>query len=205
MVKSFQEWLQDVAIPQHYDPRIIAFLSQYESKLMDFKPDHHENTFCCPRTWEFVNKLITKIERDEKGNIINRKQKPVDNDSKILLTGAITSGVALEFTKFTELYASMISITDIRKDPKGCPIPHDKSLMWAVITHMMDKIDDANFDDLATYADRFTIEFRILFYRSILIRRKELRTHKHFGKHIAAVNQYLSPTPAAPFGTNPTP
>lgn len=46
---DFDEWLMDVALKQNYDKRIIAFLSQYPSKLMDFEPDHHDKTFCCPR------------------------------------------------------------------------------------------------------------------------------------------------------------
>lgn len=46
---SFDEWLQDVALPHKYDSRIIAFLSQYPSKLMNFRPDHNEKTFCSPR------------------------------------------------------------------------------------------------------------------------------------------------------------
>lgn len=186
MEVSHEEWNEDVAIKESYDPRIIAFLSQYPSKLMDFKPDHHELTFCCPRTWEFVNKLITG--RDEEGN---KFQKPINDDTKILLSGTITAGVALEFVKFTEVYANLLTIAEIQKDPKGCLVPQDSSLMWAVVTHMMDKIDTKNFDALATYADRFQLPFRILFYRSILIRRKELRTHKDFGKHIAQIANYI--------------
>lgn len=46
---NFQEWLEDVALKEGYDSRVIAYLSQYNSKLMDFRPDHQEKTFCCPR------------------------------------------------------------------------------------------------------------------------------------------------------------
>ena len=46
---DFDEWMQDVALKDNWDKRIIAYLSQYPSKLMDFKPDHHNKTFCCPR------------------------------------------------------------------------------------------------------------------------------------------------------------
>jgi MoxR-like ATPase len=42
---SHQEWMEDVALKQGYDSRIIAYLSQYPSKLMDFRPDHNEHTF----------------------------------------------------------------------------------------------------------------------------------------------------------------
>jgi hypothetical protein len=183
---NFVEWLEDVALKEHYDPRIIAFLSQWESKLMDFKPDHHEHTFCCPRTWEFVNRLISTLNEDG-----TRTSKPITDDHKILLTGAITSGVAMEFVKFTEVYANLISVTQILADPKGCPLPADLNLRWAVITHMMEKIDAKNFEGLATYADRFDSTFRILFYRSILVRKPALRLHPKFGSHISKISQYL--------------
>jgi len=183
---NHEGWVEDIAIKEHYDSRIMAFLNMYPSKLMDFKPDHHEVTFCCPRTWEFVNRLITGNDKYDKPF-----QKPIDNDTSILLTGAITSGVALEFVKFVEIYTSMISIAEIKNDPMHCGVPSNKSLMWAVITHMMDKIDDKNFDSLATYADRFDLPFRILFYRSILIRRAELKTHKDFGRHISQIIKHI--------------
>ena len=49
MEANFEDWLRDVALPQGYDSRITAFLSMYPSRLMDFRPDHEDNTFCCPR------------------------------------------------------------------------------------------------------------------------------------------------------------
>lgn len=177
MIVDFNEWLEDVALKENYDSRIIAFLMQFNEKLMDFRPDHQEHTFCCPRTWEFVNRLITG--------------KEVNDETAILLTGAITSGVAMEFVQFTKVFKDMISIHDIRRDPKTCRLPTENALKWAVITHMMEKVDDKNFKDLHTYADRFDISFRILFYRSILIRKPELRTHPNFGPAAAGIERYL--------------
>lgn len=49
MKVDFDEWLMDVALPQKYDQRVIAYLSQHPGKLMDFRPEHQEKTFCCPR------------------------------------------------------------------------------------------------------------------------------------------------------------
>src|SRR5690606_8713131 len=43
---NFEEWYYDVALKENYDPRIIAFLNYKNSYLMDFRPDHNENTFC---------------------------------------------------------------------------------------------------------------------------------------------------------------
>lgn len=177
MVVSFDEWLYDVALPQGYDSRIIAFLSQYNSKLMDFRPDHQEKTFCCPRTWEFTNRLI--------------KGKEVTDYSAPLLAGTITSGVAVEFVQFTKVYNEMISLRDIVSDPENCRLPSDTSLKWVTIAHMMEKVDQSNFGSLCLYANRFTLDFRILFYRSTLIRNPELRQHPSFAKAMSELARYL--------------
>lgn len=174
---SFEEWLYDVALKQNYDSRIIAYLSQFPSKLMDFRPDHNEKTFCCPRTWEFVNALI--------------RDKDVKDESAMLLAGTITSGTAVDFVQFTKVFHNLVTIKEIRANPVECRVPTDVGAKWAVISHMMEKITDENFDDLAVYADRFTIDFRILFYRSILVRNPNLRQHPAFIRAMSALARYL--------------
>lgn len=183
---SFDDWLQDVALPENYDGRIIAFLSQFPSKLMDFRPDHHDKTFCCPRTWEFVNRLITT--KDAEGKPV---QRPVTDEMAILLTGTITSGVAMEFTQFTKIYASMITIADILKSPLTCPVPAETAMKWAVVSHMMEKVDDKNFKDLAVYIGRFDQSFQILFFRGLMTRKPELRTHPSFATAISKIMHFL--------------
>lgn len=174
---SFEEWLYDVALKEGYDSRIIAYLSQFPSKLMDFRPDHNEKTFCCPRTWEFTNRLI--------------KDRDVTDSTAILLAGTITSGVAVDFVQFTRVFHNMVTINEIRKDPHGCRIPNDVGSKWAITSHMMEKVTEENFDDLSIYANRFTVDFRILFYRSILVRNPQLRQHPAFIRAMSELARYL--------------
>ncbi len=174
---NYQEWLEDVALKEGYDSRVIAYLSQYNSKLMDFRPDHQEKTFCCPRTWEFVNRLI--------------KDKEVTDESAVLLAGTITSGTAVEFVQFTKVFNSLINIRDIIADPENCRLATDVSAKWATIAHMMEKVDANNFDALSRYANRFTVDFRILFFRSVLVRNPNLRSHQAFIRAMAELSRYL--------------
>ena len=178
MQVNFEEWLYDVALKENYDSRIIAYLSQFPSKLMDFRPDHQEKTFCCPRTWEFVNRLI--------------KDRPVTNESAPLLAGTITSGTAVDFVQFTRVFHNMVNINDIRADPQNCRVPQDPSTQWAVIAHMMEKVNEENFDDLSTYANRFSLAFTILFFRSVLVRQPTLRQHPAFIRAMSAMSCYLN-------------
>lgn len=177
MMISHLEWLEDVAYAEGYDSRIIGYLNYKPNHLMDFRPDHQEKTFCCPRTWEFLNKLI--------------KGKQVVDEKTALYAGTITSGVAVEFVTFTKLYANMPTIHQIVQDPEHMFIPGDQPTRWAVISHLMEKLTDANFADVCTYIDRFTLDFRLIFYRSVNARNSNLRTHPSYGKALSALSRYL--------------
>lgn len=177
MVIDFDEWLEDVALPQRYDSRIIGYLSRYPSKLMDFSPEHSNKTFCCPRTWEFVNRLI--------------KGRTLIDDSALLLAGTITAGVALDFVQFTRAYQDLISMREILRDPAGCRLPEETAVKWATVTHMMEHVTVDNFGDLAEYANRFTSDFRILFFRSVMIQKEELRQHPAYIKAKTELAKYL--------------
>lgn len=177
MELNFDEWLFDVAIPQNYDSRIVAYLNQYPSKLMDFRPDHAEKTFACPRTWEFMNKLIVG--------------KEVTEDRAAMYAGTITSGVAVDFIQFTKVFRNMVSIKDILANPKTCHVPQDNSTRWAVITHMMEKMTADNWGALMDYSSRFSSDHRILFFRASLNRMPALRQHPAFIQHAPELGRYL--------------
>lgn len=174
---NFDEWLYDVALKQNYDSRILAYLSQYPSRLMDFSPTHSEKTFCCPRTWEFMNKLIAG--------------KEVTEDRAAMYAGTITSGVAVDFIQFTKVFHNMVSIKDILANPKTCHVPQDNSTRWAVITHMMEKMTADNWGALMDYSSRFSSDHRILFFRASLNRMPALRQHPAFIQHAPELGRYL--------------
>lgn len=178
MEVNFQDWLEDVAFAEGYDERIIAYLNYKSSNLMDFKPDHNEKTFCCPRTWEFMNKLV--------------KGKEVTDAKTPLYAGVITSGVAVDFVQFTAVYSNLVTIDHICRDPSGTQVPSDAPTRWATIFHMAEKADDKNFDPLCIYADKFDTTFKILFYRSIMLRKPELRRHPAFAKAMVSLSRYLN-------------
>jgi hypothetical protein len=186
MEVSHQEWLEDVALTEDYDERIIAFLNWKDEYLMDFRPDHQEKTFACPRTWEFVNRLI--------------KGKDVNDDRTSLLAGTITSGTAVEFVQFCQNYLNMITLKDVLSDPRGCVLPQTADRKWMIVSHLMSKADERNFADLATYINRIDLSFRVLFFRGLLVQKPRLRSHPAFAGAMAEVNRYLNQTsqPALP-------
>jgi len=172
-----QEWIEDVALPQNYDKRIIAYLSRYPNKLMNFRPDHNDSTFCSPRTWSFMNKLIQGQE--------------VTESRSALYAGTITSGVAVDFVQFTKVFQNLITIKEILSNPKECKLPNDLNEKWATITYIIENLDSTNIEPLTVYVDRFSLDFKLLFYRSIPIRQEKLMKHPAYRQALLELSRYL--------------
>lgn len=186
MTVDFKIWLEDVALPESYDWRIIAFLSQYNTKLMDFRPDHNDKTFCCPRTWEFMNRLIRGKSFDVRSDGFFEMLSKVP-----MYAGTITSGTATEFVNFCRVVNDIIKVEEILRDPDNCRLPTDRSICWATITAMMEKVTEKNFSGLAAYADRFETNFRVLFYRSVMAQHPKLHGHPAYAKAMLTLMKYL--------------
>jgi hypothetical protein len=173
----FGQFIEDVAIPRSFDERIIAYLHYKEDHLMDFNPDR-EGPFCCPRTWEFMDKHL--------------KTYPVSQDRTAKFAGTITPGVAASFVQFCAVRDQMIDFKTILSDPLGTKVPEDSPGRWMVISHIMDKVDEKTFTAASTYANRFPIQFRVLFFRSAMIRHPELRQHPSFAPAMGELSRYLN-------------
>ncbi len=179
MEVNFQHWLEDVAWPKGYDERIIAFLSYKPEYLMDFRPDHDDKTFSCPRTWEFVQRLLAA---------------GVDTsiDKTPLFSGTITSGVAVSFIQFCAVRDDMPDRKAILRDPMAVPVPDKTATRWMVISHLSEHVNDETFEKFAIYANRFPIEIRILFYRSTISRHPRLQQHPIFASSMGELSRYLN-------------
>lgn len=175
---DFKEFLEDVMLKQHWDSRIIAYLSYKPGQLHDFRPDHNEHTFCAPRTWEFMNKLI-------KGN-------PIRDEDAALYAGTITSGVAVDFIQFNKVYEALPKLKDIVDDPEHATMPVDSATRYATITHLLEFIEEKNFDAISLYVDRLSAEFRVLFYRGLRIQKPELKNHPAFRRALVTLSKYLN-------------
>lgn len=167
MTVLFNEWFEDVALAKDFHPTIKAFLMANPSKLWDFRPDHQDKTFCCPRTWEFMNKSVSQT----------------DGPKEYMLpaySGTITSGVATEFFQFCKVFDSLVTEKEILAHPTDCRVPGDASTKWAMICSMMDWVTEEKFEHFATYADRFSQDFKVLFYRASVSKLPVLRRHPKF-------------------------
>lgn len=175
---DFDSWLEMVAIPENYHPTIVAYLSAYQSDLMDFSPNHSDKTFCCPRTWEFLNKQVKATNG------------PVDWMAPAY-AGTITSGIALKYVQFCKVFDNLVTVPQILRDPLNAPVPSDMASRWAVMCMMAEKVDDQNFAGLAEYADRFPLDVKVLFFRMAIKRNPELRRSPAYTRAAVQISKYL--------------
>ena len=178
MEVNFEDWRDNFALPRHIDERIIAYLSMYPNKLHEFDPEREEQTYCSPRTWAFVSKLI-----QANNGIVN-------NDIIPLLGGAITVEHASAFVQFCKVYKNIITVEDIQKNPHITP-PSDIATLWAIVIHLINKTDQNNYKDVFTFMEKVPATLRVVYYKSIPKQHPELMTDSAFVTNIKSISDYL--------------
>lgn len=166
-----------------FDPRIMGFLAFQPDKLHAFKPDSEDDTFPCPRTWEFVSKLITG-----KGH---------DDLSKATIAGTIGKGTMVEFMAFLREFNSLPRYEDIVKDPANCPVPANPSTRYALVTMLLERLKDTDFAQVIEYVKRFSTEFQAVFFRNVLVRYPLLRRDRAFSANVNTFTNYVKGIPEA--------
>ena len=164
---NFQEFMEDVCYPQNWDSRIIAYLQYMPSKLHIFRPDHQNDTFECPRTWEFVNRCVAGV-------------KELDLDMLRRIGQVITPGVAAEFVQFSKNFDKLPRIEDIVKSPESTPLPAEREAQFATTIYLQEQTTAKNFAQTAAYANRLHTELRVLFFRGLIRRKPALRNEAPF-------------------------
>lgn len=179
MKSDYDDYMNMVAIPFNFDKRITAFLSYSQSDLNNFDPNTQENTFCCERTWHFLDKQI-------KANGFNKEKLP-------LYAGTISAGVASKFVKFAVLMDnSIVDINDITNNPSSATVPTDHDLKWIVITHLMEQVTIDSYPFVSQYVKRFPLEFKILFLRYVSKNLANIRTSPDYQQDAANLSAYLA-------------
>lgn len=118
--------------------------------------------------------------------------RPVSAERTALFAGTITSGVAAEFVQFCRVYTDMIRLDQVLGNPSGAPLPPSTDLKWATVTMLADKADAQNLDKLSDYIERFSVDFKILFYRMVFHNPAlKLREHPVFRKAMIEMSKYL--------------
>ncbi len=177
MEVSLKDWMEWATL-QDLDHRILGFMNFNPSGLMNFRPDHQDHTFACPRTWEFLSRLI--------------KDEPVDTSIGARVAGTIGQGMSAEFITFAEEYTRIPKLSEIVGDPKGTNVPREASTKYAIISMLMQRHTEENIAEIISYVTRFDVEFQIVFARGVNLRNPKLRgKNKSFADFVLSMVKYM--------------
>jgi hypothetical protein len=174
---NLDEWLDHFAYPNQIHKDIISFLRFQPDMLHKFDPDSAEDTFPCPRTWEFVHDFISALPDDE----------PLFSQSYhlVALAGAVGQGAALEFKKALDQFQHCPTIQEVESDPDSAKMPTELSQLYSVSTMLSHHTTDQNINQIIAYINRIPkkyLEFQVLTVRDVVKRNPKLEANPALSK-----------------------
>ena len=132
------------------DHRVYDFLMLHPDLLHNFNPDHKELTFPCPRTWEFMSKIISFWPLVELRKLA-------------VMAGTVGEGAARQFLAYNEVFAhpGFPTIEKILADPEGCRLDGDPSIHYAVSGLVSHHMTGDNAETLITFLNRMDIDYQV--------------------------------------------
>jgi hypothetical protein len=143
--KEWNEW----ATSHGVDHRITSYIKFKPGNLYTFLPDHTDNTYACPRSWEFTDRLLKVSDIDDK-------------DLLPMLAGTISEGVAREFLGFCKIYQNLPTMEQIQTNPEGIPVPDEPSVLFALTGSIAHNINTENATSLMKFVERLPVEFQVV-------------------------------------------
>ena len=125
-IPKVDDWVNNFAIPNNFNSKIIGFLNFKSSYL--YKVDFEDNQkFVTPRSWERVNTLI----KDIKGW----------KDFELLSKSAIGEGVASEFVAFCKIQ-DKLNLEEVIKNPQKIKKIEELSIKYFLVSALAEKYKD---------------------------------------------------------------
>ena len=170
LVVDAREWT-DWATSNAIDPRITSYINFKPGNLYSFKPDHTDNTYASPRTWEFANKVLHVAEEGSP-------------EFLPMLAGTLSEGIAREFIGFCKIYKDLPTIEKIIAAPESIKVPDEPSILFALTGSISHNAKQENFEQLMKYVARLPIEFQVVCLRETVRRNKTMTAHPAVQKWI---------------------
>jgi len=150
------EWLQ-WAVTSDIDHRVISFIEfRGDDLLHRFDPNHNDDTFPCPRTWQFLSDIV-------------KDREDIDTHLDLIISeGTVGKGAAREFHSFIKIYSELPNIKDIMANPESIHISNESSIRYALSGYVASNITDSNVDTLYKFIERLPKEFQVLVWRKAI-------------------------------------
>jgi hypothetical protein len=147
------------------DHRIRSFIKFKPEMLHKFDPNHHDLTYPCPRTWEFLHKII-------------HNWKTIPGKKIPLLTGTVGEGAGQEFFSYCQIFKTLCTIEQILADPEYVRFGDDPSVHYALSGLIAHHMDEHNADDLMIFLRRLAIDFQVITLRAAIAKNGKLKNSK---------------------------
>ena len=124
MEVSFEDW-KSWAYENGIDSTIIAFLYYDSSKLFEFDPTKNQKSFPTPRSWEYVNRILSS-----------------GIESSLLLetiSGAVGSQSATAFVSFRKVMDRLPDI-DALLDGEDVDVEHDSQVLFSLVAGIVSNL-----------------------------------------------------------------
>jgi len=158
-----EEWV-NWAAEAGINHQIVDYVKFKPSAVFTFKPDHTDSTYACPRTWEFLSRLMAEIPA-------------TDPLALQLYAGTVSEGVAREFITFCKIYDTLPKISQIVASPDTVKVPTEPSVQYAITGALAHNATDANLGQLMKFVNRMPHEFQVITVRETTQRNKPLLQH----------------------------
>ena len=131
---------------------ITDYIKAFDEKLYTFKPDHTDHTYGCPRSWEFLNRVMGDFDKSH---------------FFAMASGIISEGLAHEFITYCEVYKEIPTVEQIIKAPETTHVPDEPSYLYALTGTVANKFETKNAVPLIKYIERLPYEFQIVLFREV--------------------------------------
>ena len=165
--KAWRVW----ADKNDIDHRVKSFITWKPNLLHKFDPNHNDVTFPCPRTWEFMSKIIKKM--------------PEIPGYKIpLLSGTVGEGAAREFFSYCQIFKTLCTFAQILADPENVRFGDDPSVHYALARMISHNMTKDNAEPVMKFVSRLGIDFQVITLRAAIAKDYKIKDSKAVQKWI---------------------
>lgn len=138
-------WINDFALPNGVDDRIISYIQQYPDKLNQFDPKAEK--CATSRTWAAVSTRMAYID--------SLKDKPhYEKFATAILAGELGMGEACVFWAYCNIYGRTPDIDNILANPLTASIDYEMDIRYATAVAIAKRMDTATISNALAYMDR---------------------------------------------------
>lgn len=153
---NHKDWI-DWANSSGVDRRVTSFIAFRPELLFKFDPNHKDDTFPCPRTWQFMSDILKENATEE-----------FDEVDLAIAAGTVGEGAAIEFNGFMQINETLPSIKQILDEPEKVRISNDMSVKYALTGLISHEVTEKNIDKLGKFTERLPTEFQLITWRAAI-------------------------------------